>query len=277
MKQLLLMFSFFLIVSYSWAQERTISGTVMDDNGPLPGVNVTVKGTTTGTTTDINGKFKLAVNSEAKVLVFTYIGFETSEVQIGSKSVIDITLEADIKQLGEVVVTALGIAKEKRSIGYATQSVDAERVAESRETNIVNSLQGAVAGVQIHGSQGAIGGSSRITIRGANSFLGENQPLFVVDGMPINNDNYSTASQQSGFGGGAYDYGNAAADINPNDIASIEVLKGAAATALYGTRGSNGVILITTKSATKKKGIGVSINSSATFENPLALMEHQQI
>lgn len=276
MKKLLLMLSFFLIASYSWAQDRTVSGTVTDKDGPLPGVNVIVKGTTIGTTTDLDGNYKLSVSSDAEALVFTYIGYEKTEVTIGSKSVIDVTLNPDVQQLGEVVVTALGVSREKRSIGYSTQSVDGEKLAESRETNIINSLQGAVAGVQIQGSQGAMGGSSRITIRGANSFLGENQPLFVVDGMPINNDNYSSASQQSGFGGGSYDYGNAASDINPNDIESMEVLKGAAATALYGTRGSNGVILITTKSASQKKGLGVSVNSSATFENPLALMEHQQ-
>ncbi|MGJ3235647.1 SusC/RagA family TonB-linked outer membrane protein [Marivirga sp.] len=276
MKKLLLMLSFFLIASYSWAQDRTVSGKVVDEDGPLPGVNVIVKGSTLGTTTDLDGNYKLSVPSDAETLVFTYIGFEKMEVAIGSQSVIDVTLQPDVQQLGEVVVTALGVSREKRSIGYSTQSVDGEKLAESRETNIVNSLQGAVAGVQIQGTQGAMGGSSRITIRGANSFLGENQPLFVVDGMPINNDNYSNANQQSGFGGGAYDYGNAASDINPNDIESMEVLKGAAATALYGTRGSNGVILITTKSASRKKGLGVSVNSSATFEDPLALMEHQQ-
>ncbi|WP_296618461.1 SusC/RagA family TonB-linked outer membrane protein [Marivirga sp.] len=276
MKKLLLMLSFFLIASYSWAQDRTVSGTVTDEEGPLPGVNVIVKGTTIGTTTDLDGNYKLSVSSDAEALVFTYIGFEKAEVTIGSKSVINITLKPDVQQLGEVVVTALGVSREKRSIGYSTQTVDGDNLAESRETNIINSLQGAVAGVQIQGSQGAMGGSSRITIRGANSFLGENQPLFVVDGMPINNDNYSSASQQSGFGGGSYDYGNAASDINPNDIESMQVLKGAAATALYGTRGSNGVILITTKSASQKKGLGVSINTSATFEDPLALMEHQQ-
>jgi TonB-linked SusC/RagA family outer membrane protein len=276
MKKLLLMLSFFLIASYSWAQDRTVSGKVVDEDGPLPGVNVIVKGSTLGTTTDLDGNYKLSVPSDAEALVFTYIGFEKMEVAIGSKSVIDVTLQPDVQQLGEVVVTALGVSREKRSIGYSTQSVDGEKLAESRETNIINSLQGAVAGVQIQGTQGAMGGSSRITIRGANSFLGENQPLFVVDGMPINNDNYASASQQSGFGGGSYDYGNAASDINPNDIESMEVLKGAAATALYGTRGANGVILITTKSASRKKGLGVSVNSSATFENPLALMEHQQ-
>jgi TonB-linked SusC/RagA family outer membrane protein len=276
MKKLLLMLSFFLIASYSWAQDRTVSGNVTDEDGPLPGVNVIVKGSTLGTTTDLDGNYKLSVPSDAEALVFTYIGFEKMEVAIGSKSVIDVTLQPDVQQLGEVVVTALGVSREKRSIGYSTQSVDGEKLAESRETNIVNALQGAVAGVQIQGSQGAMGGSSRITIRGANSFRGENQPLFVVDGMPINNDNYASDAQQEGFGGGSYDYGNTASDINPNDIESMEVLKGAAATALYGTRGSNGVILITTKSASRKKGLGVSINSSATFETPLALMEHQQ-
>jgi len=277
MKKILLTCFMLVFVLYAWAQDRTVSGTVTDAQSgeALPGVNVLIKGTSNGVNTDLNGQFKITVPSSDAVLVFTFIGMETKEVSVGSKSVINVDMAQDVQQLSEVVVTALGVTREKRAIGYSTQEVGGEELAESRETNIVNALQGAVAGVQIAGSQGAMGGSSRITIRGANSFLGENQPLFVVDGMPINNDNYSSDAQQEGFGGGAYDYGNAAADINPEDIESMQVLKGAAATALYGTRGSNGVILITTKSASKK-GIGVSVNSTTTFENPLALMEHQQ-
>ena len=279
MKKILLTCFMLVFVLNAWAQDRTVSGTVTDASTgeALPGVSVLIKGTSNGASTDLDGNFKITVPSNDAVLVFTYIGMQNKEVTVGARSVVDVSMEADTKQLSEVVVTALGVSREKRSIGYSTQEVEGEALAESRETNIVNALQGAVAGVQIAGTQGALGGSSRITIRGANSFLGENQPLFVVDGMPINNANYSTAAQQRGFGGGAYDYGNAAADINPNDIATMQVLKGAAATALYGTRGANGVILITTKSANKKKGLGVSVNSSTTFDTPLALMEHQQL
>ncbi len=259
------------------AQERSISGTVIDDEGErVPGANVLIKGTNTGTVTDIDGQFRITVPSNDAVLVFSFIGMKSQEVAVGSRSVIDVTMARDVEQLSELVVTALGISREKRSLGYSVQEVAGDDVAKSREPNIVNALQGKVAGVQIQGTSGALGGSSRITIRGVNSFTGDNQPLFVVDGMPINNDNYASGSQQRGFGGGqAYDYGNAASDINPADIESISVLKGAAATALYGVRGSNGVILITTKSGKGKKGIGVSVNSAVTFDDPLTLIPHQ--
>ena len=261
------------------AQQRVITGKVIseEDRQGLPGATILVKGTTIGTTTDLEGNYSMSVPEGSNVLIYSFIGLKTMEESIGNRSIINVTLIIDASQLSEVVVTALGISREKASLGYAVQSVDAERLADTRETNIVNAMQGKIAGVQIQGTPGAIGGSSRITIRGANSFLGENQPLFVVDGMPINNVNYSSTGQQSGFGGGAYDYGNAASDINPADIASMDVLKGAAATALYGTRGANGVILITTKSGGRKGGIGVEVNSTTTFESPIALIPHQQL
>ncbi|WP_209332507.1 SusC/RagA family TonB-linked outer membrane protein [Lunatimonas salinarum] len=276
-----LLFTLFLglIMQLSFAQTAEVRGTIISSEGnePIPGASVLVKGTTIGSVSDMDGNYMVNVPAGSNVLVFSFIGLASQEIEIGGRSVINVTMEPEFGSLNEVVVTALGVSREKASLGYSVQSVDGERLAESRETNIVNALQGQVAGIQIQGSQGAIGGSSRITIRGANSFLGENQPLFVVDGMPINNDNYATTDQQEGFGGGAYDYGNAASDINPADIASMEVLKGAAATALYGTRGSNGVILITTKSGGQKKGIGVEVNSTTTFESPIALMPHQQL
>ncbi|QCK14112.1 SusC/RagA family TonB-linked outer membrane protein [Mangrovivirga cuniculi] len=277
MKRIFLLSFFWAISFLAIAQEKSVSGTVTGENGEgIPGVNVLVKGTNRGVVTDIQGSYSITVPSSDAVLQFSSIGYITEEVTVGSQSSIDVVMEEDIEELTEVVVTALGVSREKRSVGSAVQNVDGETLAQAKETNIVNSLQGQVAGVQIQGSQGALGGASRITIRGANSFLGENQPLFVVDGMPINNANYASSDQQAGFGGGAYDYGNAAADINPDDIESVTVLKGASATALYGTRGSNGVILITTKSGKGKKGIGVSVNSTWTFEEPLALLEHQQ-
>ncbi|MEM6297063.1 MAG: SusC/RagA family TonB-linked outer membrane protein [Bacteroidota bacterium] len=262
----------------AWAQ-RTVTGTVLDNAGEaLAGVSIQIKGTTEGTQTDFNGKYSIKVKDGQNVLVFSFIGMAPQEVTLGEgQTTADVTMLEDAVMTEEIVITtALGISKEKRALGYAVQEVGGEQLAEAKEVNVVNALQGNVAGVQIQGTTGAaLGGSSRITIRGANSFGSENQPLFVVDGMPINNDNYATADQSDGFGGGAYDYGNAAADINPNDIASMQVLKGAAATALYGTRGANGVILITTKSGSKK-GLGVEVSSSFTFDEVFALIEHQQ-
>jgi TonB-linked SusC/RagA family outer membrane protein len=260
-----------------WSQQRTVTGKVTseDDGTTLPGVNVFLKGTTTGVVTDLDGNYRISVPSDGGTLVFSSIGFATTEIEVGSRSTIDVVMGADVQQLNEVVVTALGVSRDKRAVGYSVQQVDTEELAQAKEPNIVNALQGQVAGVQIQGSPGTLGGSSRITIRGSNSFLGENQPLFVVDGMPINNDNYASNSQQSGFGGGAYDYGNAASDINPEDIASMSVLKGAAATALYGTRGANGVILITTKSGAKSKGLGIDVSSGVTFDKVQNLIEHQ--
>ncbi len=260
-----------------WSQQRTVTGKVTseDDATTLPGVNVFLKGTTTGVVTDLDGNYRISVPSDGGTLVFSSIGFATTEIEVGSRSTIDVVMGADVQQLNEVVVTALGVSRDKRAVGYSVQQVDAEELSQAKEPNIVNALQGQVAGVQIQGSPGTLGGSSRITIRGSNSFLGENQPLFVVDGMPINNDNYASNSQQSGFGGGAYDYGNAASDINPEDIASMSVLKGAAATALYGTRGANGVILITTKSGAKSKGLGIDVSSGVTFDKVQNLIEHQ--
>jgi len=281
MKRILLVCFLACSVAFqSYAQEKTVSGTVLsnEDNAGLPAVNIIVKGTTTGTTTDLDGNYKLTVPSSESVLIFSSIGFENQEIVVGNQSTINPTLVADVTQLGEVVVTALGISREKASLGYSTQEVDGEQLAQTREANFVNSLQGQVAGVQITGTQGAIGGASRVTIRGVNSFLGNNEPLFVVDGVPISNENYSDRNQARGFGttDQPYDYGNAAADINPADIESVNVLKGAAATALYGVRGANGVIVIKTKDGSKKKGIGVSVNSALTFDDAIRLIPHQQ-
>jgi TonB-dependent SusC/RagA subfamily outer membrane receptor len=245
--------------SVSWAQ-RTVTGTVTaeEDGSPVPGVNVIVKGTSAGTVTDIDGAYQIGVPDEGGILVFSFIGLATEEVEIGNQSTINMTMTADIKQLTEVVVTALGVSREKASLGYSVQEVEGEQIAQAKEPNIINSLQGQIAGVQIQGTNGALGGTSRITIRGSNSFLGDNQPLFVVDGVPVSNSNYANNSQARGFGtgtSGSYDYGNAASDINPEDVESMNVLKGAAATALYGVRGANGVIVITTKMVRSQKGL----------------------
>ena len=257
------------------AQDATISGTVTgQENGEaLPGVNVIVKGTTQGTVTDIEGNYSISVPEGAETLSFSFIGYETQEVPINGQSTINPVLTSDTKQLSEVVVTALGIERDERSLGYAVQEVDGETLNKVNETNIVNSLQGRVSGVQITGNSGGLGGSSRILIRGANSVAGQNQPLFVVDGVPLDNSNFNTTDQQRG--GSGYDYGNAAQDIDPNSIESVSVLKGASAAALYGNRAANGVIMITTKKGSKREGLGVNVSSQVLFQDVLVLPDFQ--
>ncbi|MDT0688660.1 SusC/RagA family TonB-linked outer membrane protein [Salegentibacter sp. F188] len=252
------------VVHISFAQERTISGTVTDENGlPLPGVNVLIQGTSTGVQTDFDGNYSITA-TQGDVLVFSFIGLETAEYAVTNVDEIDVVLAEDASQLDEVVVTALGIEREKKSLGYATQEVDGSEVSDVPTQNFVNSLSGKVAGLKVS-SSGTLGGSSNVVIRGSSSLTGNNQALFVIDGTPVSNANNNSVDQQRGAGG--YDYGNAASDINPNDIASINVLKGAAATALYGARAANGAIIIETKRGRKGKGIGVSLTSTLMVSN----------
>ncbi|MEK6478138.1 SusC/RagA family TonB-linked outer membrane protein [Catalinimonas sp. 4WD22] len=263
-----------LLLSFSaYAQEMSISGKVTDpDNGPIPGVNVLVKGTTQGTITDIEGNYRLNVSENAETLVFSFVGYETQEVAINGRSSVDVSLALDARELGEVVVTALGVERETKALGYSVQEIQGESITQARETNLVNSLAGKVAGVNVTGSSTTIGGSSRITIRGESSLdINKNQPLFIVDGVPINNNMIGS----SGSGNLEADYGNGAGEVNPDDVESISVLKGPNAAALYGSRAANGVIIITTKSGKGAKGIGVSINSTTSFENPLRLPKWQ--
>lgn len=278
MKKLLLSLSMVLFaVSFALAQ-RTVTGMVTDsDSEPLIGASILVKGTSSGTVTDIDGKYSIKVPEGSNMLTVSYTGYEEQAVAVGASNVVDIMLSEGVT-LDELVVTALGISREQKSLGYAVQEIGGDELSDSRETNVVNSLQGKIAGVQIQGSPSTLGGSSRITIRGANSFLGENQPLFVVDGIPIDNSNFSDNSQQRGFGDDTapYDYGNMAQDINPENIASLTVLKGGAASALYGSRGANGVIIITTKDGSgQKKGLGVEVNSSIAWDQVNNLLPHQ--
>ncbi len=277
MRTISLVLLLILFAAGSVVAQRSVSGKVTDMDGEaLIGASILVKGTTTGTVTDIDGGYTLELTDNDLVLVVSYTGFETQEVEIGNQSILDVSLQAGVT-LSEAVVTALGVRRDEKALGYAVSKVDGEDLAQTRETNLVNALQGKVAGIQIQGSPSALGGSSRITIRGSNSFLGNNQPLFVIDGVPIDNSQFADNSQQRGFGGAdAYDYGNTAQDIDPNSIESMTVLKGAAASALYGQRGANGVILITTKSGAGKKGIGVEVNSSLTFDQVDNLIPHQQ-
>lgn len=225
-----------------------------------------VKGSTKGTGTDFDGKYSITAKT-GDVIRFSYMGYKAIEKTIGSSNTINVTMLEDANTLDEIVITGLGISKKEKAIGYAVQTVDGDKVNQAKEVNLVNSLQGRLSGVQIQGTASALGGSSRITIRGSNSFLGNNQPLFIVDGVPISNNNFSSSAQERGFGGGAYDYGNGASEIDPSNIKSMSVLKGAAATSIYGSRGSNGVIIIITKSGKNQKGIGVSFDSSVTFDN----------
>ncbi|MFC7444675.1 MULTISPECIES: SusC/RagA family TonB-linked outer membrane protein [Mesoflavibacter] len=246
------------IVQLSFAQEKTVSGVVSDENGlPLPSATVSVKGTSNGTTTDFDGNYSISVNN-GQVLAFSYVGYGTKEVTVESSNTINVSLQPD-NTLDEVVVTALGIKREKKSLGYATQEVSGDEVSKVKASNFVNSLSGKVAGLDIK-SSGTLGGSTNVVIRGNSSIAGNNQALFVIDGIPIDNGNSNSSGQVTGRGG--YDYGNAASDINPDDIESINILKGAAATALYGSRASNGVVMITTKRGQKRKGIGVTVTSS---------------
>ncbi len=252
------------VVQITFAQQQTVTGTVTGEEGlPLPGVNIIIKGTSTGVQSDFDGNYAIQA-SQGDVLVFSFIGLESTERTVGASKTMNVTMKADAAQLDEVVVTALGIKREKKSLGYATQEVDGAEVSDVPTTNFMNSLSGKVAGLNIK-SSGTIGGSSNVIIRGNASLTGNNQALFVVDGTPISNANTNGSNQQTGRGG--YDYGNAAADINPNNIASINVLKGAAATALYGSRASNGVVIITTKRGSKGKGLGVSVSSSLMLSN----------
>ncbi len=251
---------------------HTVGGVVADEAGdPLPGVSVVLKGTTTGTATDGNGRYALTVPSGDGVLVFSFIGFHTIEEQINNRTTIDIKLELNAKSLDEVVVTALGITREQRSIGYATQQVKGENLTFTKEQNVIGSLAGKIAGVQVVGSSGAsMGGTQKIKIRGVNSINGSDAPLIVVDGTPISNANFS--------GSAGVDLGNLGQDINPEDIESVNVLKGPTASALYGLRGQYGVIMITTKKGKKgSQKVTVELNSSLMVEKAGNFMPYQNL
>jgi TonB-linked SusC/RagA family outer membrane protein len=247
-----------------------VQGTILGEGGkPLQGVSVSIKGTNKGVTSDEKGKYSITVPDKDNVLVFSYIGYAVQERAAGNLTNIDIVLVPNVQKMDEIVVTALGISKAKKALGYATQEVSGESIKKSAEPNLVNALSGKVAGVYINSSNGAVGASSRITIRGNNSLRLDNQPLFVVDGIPVGNSQTSLNANQI-----SVDYGNAAADINPADIETLTVLKGANATALYGSRGANGVIVITTKTGAKN-AITVTAESTTSFQTPQLLPTYQ--
>jgi TonB-linked SusC/RagA family outer membrane protein len=243
-----------------------------DDGTPIPGVNVVVEGTTIGTVTDIDGQYQVDAPETGGTIVFSFIGLVTEEVEIGNQSVINMVMSADMKQLTEVVVTALGIERDKAALGYAVQEIDSEELNRAEPTDVLSALSGRISGVQLNQSSN-IGGSNRIIIRGASSFFGENQPLIVLDGLPIDNSSYNSDAMQQGSGG--VDYGNMLNDLNPNDIESISVLKGTAA-ALYGSRAANGVIVINTKKGrADNSGLKIDVSSSVNFESAYQMPDLQ--
>ncbi|AGA79093.1 SusC/RagA family TonB-linked outer membrane protein [Echinicola vietnamensis] len=240
-----------------------ITGVVVDEEGlPIPGASVLVKGTMVGSVTDLDGKFSIEVDSpDEAVLVVSFIGFESKEVTIGSESSLTIVMTSSTMALNEVVVTAFGLERDKKALGYAVQSVKGNELTEAQNPNVVNSLSGRVAGVQIN-SNSMPGSGSQVIIRGSSSVAGNNQPLVVVDGVPLDQTSSRT-------------YGNGLSEINPDNIKEMNVLKGATAAALYGSRAANGVIMVTTKDGKGTKGIGVAINSNMTFDNPLVKPDFQ--
>ena len=260
MNKLILILAIFGTSITAMAQ-KTISGQVLekDTNTPLIGVSVLVKGTQKGTTTDFDGNYSLTNIGNNDILEFSYIGYSTKEIPVGNQTTINVLMDINAEQMDEVVVTALNIQRDKESLGYSISQVSSGEVNVARENNIMNSLSGKVSGLQITQSNTGVDGSSRVLLRGITTINGNNRPLVVIDGIPISNNS-------GGAGGsGGVDRGDALSDINPDDVASISVLKGAGAAAAYGSLGMNGVILITTKSGTKKDGIGISLNSSFAF------------
>lgn len=241
--------------------QKTVSGQVLEKetNMPLIGVTIIVKNSPKGATTDFDGNYIINNVSETDILVFSYLGYKTQELVVGGQSTINVSLETDAQEMDEVVITALNIQRDKESLGYSVSQVSAEEVNVAKENNVMNSLSGKVSGLQITQANTGVDGSSRILLRGVTTINGSNRPLVVVDGIPITGD----AGGGSQWGG--VDRGDALSDINPDDVESISVLKGAGAAAAYGSLGMHGVILVTTKSGGKKKGLGVSLNSSFTF------------
>ncbi len=263
--------------------ERDITGTVTDeDNAPLPGVNVLVKNTTIGTITDIDGNYRLTVPDDATTLVFSSVGYSQQEIEINGRSTVNLSMVPDVTELGEVVVTALGIEKDSRTLGYATSTVDPEEFTVNRTPNVMNALQGKIAGVNISSLGTGPGGTSKIRIRGQSSISGQNNPLIVINGVPIDNTNFGTNPRGGdpnalGNNGNGFtsDGGDGLNSINPDDIENMTVLKGAAAAALYGSRAKDGVIMITTKKGKGAKGIGVTYNLNYTNEQPLDFTDYQ--
>ena len=257
-----LLFLVCLLSLQSMYAQTTVTGTITDanDGSALPGVSIIVKGTTNGVASDFDGNFSIGLSDANVVLLFSFVGYTDKEISVEGKSVINVTLEQSTESLDEVVVTALGIRKETKALGYSLTELKGDEMSAIPEANAINALQGKVAGVNITQNSTGAAGSSRVVIRGASSLTGNNQPLYVVDGIPISNDNNGSAGMWGGSDGG-----DGISSINPQDIESVSVLKGGAASALYGSRASNGVIIVTTKSGKGREGFGIDFNTSYTF------------
>ena len=271
MRKFTLLFVFLLFVGMQAAlAQLEVKGTISDakDGTLIPGVSIVVKGTLIGTVTDVSGKYALTVPAGYNELIFSFVGMRTKEVKIDGKAVINVSLDEDVVGLDEVVVTALGISREKKSLGYSTQEATGVEITRSANPNFQTALSGKFAGVEVRQSSGMPGAPTQIFIRGARAFSGDNTPLYVVDGMPI----ISTPDYEQASGGvtGSY-FSNRALDIDPNNIESINVLKGQAAAALYGLRASNGVIIITTKKGkVGQEGKPVSVSLSSNYSSDMA-------
>ena len=277
MKARLILIMATMFVGTAWSQGK-ITGKVTDrgSGDALPGVAVVVAGQGIGVFTDSDGSYSISANAGSDDLIFSFVGYKTARVSLDGNTTMNVALSSGV-DLDEVVVTALGVSREKKALGFAVQELGNDAFTNSKSENIVKSMTGKIAGVQVT-SGTAIGSSSKIILRGASSITGDNQPLFVVDGVPMDNSDYSSGNQQRSVGG--YDYGNAMQDMNPDDIESVTVLKGPAAAALYGSRASNGAIVITTKTgkghrASGKKGLGVSVSSSVAFNDVFVLPDYQ--
>ncbi len=269
-----ILITLFLIVSTAmFAQQHQVTGIVVDNYGdPLVGVGISAQGARNLlATTDLNGKYTVSVPEGVKVLSFSYIGFTTLDIEIKGQTEINVTMIQNVSQLDEVTVTALGISREKKALGYSVAEVKGDDMTRVTQENVLNALSGKMAGVQIQNTGGDPGSSSSIIIRGATSLAGDNQPLFVIDGVPVN----SGLNNLSKLGNNQVDYGNAINDLNPGDIESVSILKGPSAAALYGSRAGNGVVLITTKSGAKRSGIGVTLSSSVVFDKASTFFKGQ--
>ncbi|MBC7891921.1 MAG: SusC/RagA family TonB-linked outer membrane protein [Sphingobacteriaceae bacterium] len=279
----LLMVAAGLLLSVASLAQSRITGKVTGarDNQPVAGVNVLVKGSTTGAVTDASGAYSIPANSNA-TLSFSSVGYATQELAVGGRTVLNVSLAESVAGLDEVVVTALGIKKEAKTLGYATATLGPEQISVNRQANFMNGLQGKMAGVQISSLGTGPAGTSKIRIRGQSSFSGQNSPLIVINGVPIDNTNFSLATGNAGSEGAVQnrdfnnsDGGDGLSSINPDDIESMTVLKGATAAALYGSRAKDGVVMITTKTKGTGQGIGVTYNSNFTVDQPLDFTDFQ--
>jgi len=264
-----------LLSAYSYAQ-TTITGNITSevDGNTIPFVNVILNDKNTATTSDGNGNYTIQISASTDQIQFSSIGFKTKTVTIGNRTIINVVLQESLTDLDEVIVTALGLERETKELGYTVQTLKAKEISEVKSVNFLDNLSGKIAGISITSGATGVGSSSKITIRGEASFS-NNNPLFVVDGVPINNETVFNFTNEAAAGFQEIDFGNGAMEVNPDDIASVTVLKGPTAAALYGTRASNGVIVIETKDGSKTKGMGISINSSIFIDSAFKLPEFQ--